>query len=178
MTQSYTALAQQVRDAGLQSRTGWFYGLLCGGLLLGLAATATGVILLGHSWLQLLMAAALGVLLTQLAFVGHEASHRQVLTSGPANDRIGWLLATVFVGISYSWWMNKHTRHHGNPNKLGKDPDIEVDTFSFVEEDAARSPRPDGLVHPPPGAVLLPAAAAGRCQPAPEVGRQPVEEPG
>jgi fatty acid desaturase len=137
VTQSYTALAQQVRTAGLQSRTRWFYGLLCGGLLLGLAGTATGVILLGHSWLQLLMAAALGVLLTQLAFVGHEASHRQVLTSGPANDRVGWVLATVFVGISYSWWMNKHTRHHGNPNKLGKDPDIEIDTFSFVEEDAA-----------------------------------------
>ena len=33
--------------------------------------------------------------------------------------------------------MNKHSRHHANPNKLGKDPDIEIDTFSFVEEDAA-----------------------------------------
>lgn len=137
VTQSYTALAQHVRTAGLNSRTRWFYGLLCAGLLLGLAGIATGVILLGHTWLQLLMAGALGVLLTQVAFVGHEASHRQVLASGPANDRVGWVLATVLVGISYSWWMNKHTRHHGNPNKLGKDPDIEVDTFSFVTEDAA-----------------------------------------
>ena len=33
--------------------------------------------------------------------------------------------------------MNKHTRHHGNPNKMGKDPDIEIDTFSFEEESAA-----------------------------------------
>ena len=41
------------------------------------------------------MAAALGVLLTQLAFLGHEASHRQVLSSGPANDRLGWFLAVV-----------------------------------------------------------------------------------
>ena len=137
MTHSYTALARQLRVAGLQRRTHWFYGLLCGGLLLGLGGIATGVVLLGPSWLQLLMAAALGVVLTQIAFVGHEASHRQVLTSGPANDRVGWVLATVFVGISYSWWMNKHTRHHGNPNKLGKDPDIEIDTFSFVVEDAA-----------------------------------------
>jgi fatty acid desaturase len=42
------------------------------------------------------------------------------------------------VGISYSWWMTKHTRHHANPNTVGKDPDIEVDTISFLEEDAAK----------------------------------------
>ena len=137
VTQSYTALAQAVRDRGLLSRTRWFYGVLLIGLGLALGGVVTGVILLDDSWLQLLMAAALGVLLTQLAFVGHEASHRQVLSSGPANDRLGWFLAVVCVGMSYSWWMNKHTRHHGNPNKMGKDPDIEIDTFSFEEESAA-----------------------------------------
>jgi hypothetical protein len=42
------------------------------------------------------------------------------------------------VGISYGWWMNKHSRHHANPNKIGKAPDIESDhTVSFVEENAA-----------------------------------------
>lgn len=137
VTQSYTALAQLVRERGLLSRTRWFYGTLLVGLGLALGGIVTGVILLDDSWLQLLMAASLGVLLTQLAFVGHEASHRQVLSSGPANDRLGWLLAVVCVGMSYSWWMNKHTRHHGNPNKLGKDPDIEIDTFSFEPESAA-----------------------------------------
>jgi fatty acid desaturase len=33
--------------------------------------------------------------------------------------------------------MNKHTRHHANPNMIGKDPDIAIDTISFVEQDAA-----------------------------------------
>ena len=137
MTQTYTALAQKTRSLGLQSRTRWFYAMVFTALVLALGGATTGFILLGSSWLQLLMAAALGVILTQFAFLGHEASHRQVLASGPANDRVGWVLAVVFVGISYSWWMNKHNRHHQNPNKLGKDPDIEVDTFSFVEESAA-----------------------------------------
>jgi len=41
------------------------------------------------------------------------------------------------VGMSYSWWMNKHTRHHANPNTIGKDPDLAVDVISFVEQDAA-----------------------------------------
>ncbi|SEQ72648.1 fatty acid desaturase family protein [Microlunatus flavus] len=136
-TQTYTALAQASRTLGLQDRTRWFYALVLAALVLALAGATTGLVLLDDSWLQLLVAGALGVVFTQLAFLGHEASHRQVLASGPANDRAGWWLAVVGVGISYSWWMDKHTRHHGNPNKLGKDPDLAIDTFSFVEEDAA-----------------------------------------
>ncbi len=141
MTQSYTSLARTVRSLGLQERTRWFYGLLFGGLVLAIGGTVAGFLLLEDSWLQLLLAGAMGVILTQLAFLGHEASHRQVMASGPANDRVGWVLAVVFVGISYSWWMNKHTRHHGNPNKVGKDPDIVSDAFSFVEQDAVGRPR-------------------------------------
>jgi fatty acid desaturase len=136
-THSYTALAHITRTLGLQGRTRWFYALLFTGLMVALGGAATGTILLDTSWLVLLMAGALGLIFTQFAFLGHEASHRQVLTSGPANDRLGRVLATLFVGISYSWWMNKHTRHHANPNKIGKDPDIEIDTISFHEESAA-----------------------------------------
>jgi fatty acid desaturase len=137
VTHSFTVLAQQARAAGLQARAPWFYGLLFAGLLVALGGTVSGFILLGDSWLQLLMAGALGIILTQFAFLGHEASHRQILASGPANDRIGRLLATLFVGISYQWWMDKHNRHHANPNNVGKDPDVARDTISFLEEDAA-----------------------------------------
>ncbi len=101
-----------------------------------LAGAITGLILLGDSWFQLLIAAALGVIFTQFAFLGHEASHRQVLASGPANDRLGSIIATGLVGISYSWWMTKHTRHHGNPNQVGKDPDIALGSVAFTQEDA------------------------------------------
>ena len=137
LTQSYTGLAQTVRSEGLQRRTLGFYGLVLGCLVLALGGAVTGFILLEHSWLQLLIAAALGLILTQFAFLGHEASHRQIFTSGPANDRVGRLLATGVVGISYSWWMSKHNRHHANPNKIGRDPDVEMDTISFLEENAA-----------------------------------------
>ena len=138
-TRSFTELAQAVRSEGLNRRTRGFYFTLFGGLVLALAGAIAGVVLLGASWFQLLIAAALGIIFTQFAFLGHEASHRQVLDSGPANDRFGRLLATFFVGMSYSWWMNKHTRHHGNPNKVGKDPDIDLGTVAFTPEDAAAS---------------------------------------
>lgn len=126
-----------VKESGLLRRARWFYALLGGGLILALGATIVGMVFIGQSWFQLLMAAVLGIILTQFAFITHEASHRQIFASGPANDRVGRFLATFVVGMSYTWWMTKHTRHHANPNQIGKDPDIEIDTISFIEEDAA-----------------------------------------
>jgi fatty acid desaturase len=136
-TSSYTHLSREVRKLGLLARTPGFYGLLFAGLVLAFGGAVTGFVLLGHSWLQLLIAGGLGIVFTQFAFLSHEASHRQIFTSGPANDRIGRLLGNGVVGLSYSWWMNKHSRHHANPNRIGKDPDIEEAVISFYAEEAA-----------------------------------------
>jgi fatty acid desaturase len=138
LTQAYLQVAQVVRETGLLRRTPWFYSLVGAGLLATLAGFLTGSILLGHSWFQLLIAAGLGILFTQVAFLAHEAAHRQILATGPANDRLARALGAV-AGMSYSWWDSKHTRHHANPNRVGKDPDIEVDTISFLAEDAAEA---------------------------------------
>jgi fatty acid desaturase len=138
ITSSYTNLLKSIKEAGLLRRTRGFYIALFGVLVVALGGLTTGFIMIGDSWFQLLIAAGLGILLTQFAFITHEASHRAVFESGPANDRAGRFLAAGVVGISYAWWMTKHTRHHANPNTLGKDPDIEYDTIAFLEEDAAK----------------------------------------
>lgn len=142
MARSYTALSAAVREAGLLHRTVGFYLRLLVWLGIALAGLVAAFVLLGHSWWQLVVAALLGVLLTQVAFVAHEASHRQVFTSGRANDRLGRILANGVVGISHTWWMSKHSRHHANPNQIGRDPDIDKDTISFVEEDAVQARGP------------------------------------
>ncbi|WP_217181689.1 acyl-CoA desaturase [Streptomyces sp. AC495_CC817] len=138
MAKAYREVSQVVRETGLMQRTPVFYSLVGGALLLAFGGCVAGFILLGDSWFQLLIAAALGVLFTQVAFLAHEAAHRQILASGPANFRLARILGGI-VGMSYHWWDSKHTRHHGNPNQVGKDPDIEVDTISFLEADAAQS---------------------------------------
>lgn len=135
-TKSYAHLSRQIRDRGLLRRTPTFYTLLFAGLVLALGGAIAGLVLLGHSWLQLLIAGALGVIFTQFAFLSHEAAHRQIFTSGPANDLAGRVLGNGVVGMSYSWWMNKHSRHHANPNRIGKDPDIEEPMISFYSEEA------------------------------------------
>lgn len=138
VTSTYNELLARVRGEGLLERRRGFYIAMFTALTIGLLGAATGFVLLGDSWFQLLIAAALGLIFTQFAFLGHEASHRQVFASGPTNDRAGRLIATWLVGMSYQWWMTKHTRHHANPNTEGKDPDIAFDTISFTVEDAAR----------------------------------------
>jgi fatty acid desaturase len=138
-TTEYSVLLRTVRDAGLLKRRTGFYLLLFTAITLALLGAIAGFILLGDSWYQLLIAGALGVIFTQFAFLAHEASHRQVFASGKVNDRAARAIANLVVGISYSWWMTKHSRHHANPNVLGKDPDIARDVVSFTQEDAARA---------------------------------------
>lgn len=138
MTRAYTEVAQIVRESGLLQRTPWFYAMVAALIAVGFGGAITGFILLGNSWYQLIIAGVVGILLTQVSFLTHEAAHRQILPLGPANDRLARVLAGS-VGLSYSWWDSKHTRHHSNPNTVGKDPDIDVDTISFLEEDAVKS---------------------------------------
>lgn len=130
---------KRVREAGLLERHTSFYLWLFVALTVALAGTFAGIALLGNSWFQLLMAGALGLLFTQFAFLAHEAAHRQIFASGKRNERWGRFLAVFVVGLSFGWWMNKHTRHHAQPNVQGKDPDIAKDTISFVEDDARQS---------------------------------------
>ncbi|MGN6503476.1 MAG: fatty acid desaturase family protein [Pseudolysinimonas sp.] len=153
---TFSSLLAGIKSEGLLARTRGFYLSLSATLLVALGGAITGFILLGDSWFQLLIAGALGLIFTQFAFLGHEASHRQVFESGKANDRIGRTLASGLVGISYSWWMNKHTRHHANPNTIGRDPDIEVDTVSFIEQDAADARGLRAFITRHQGAFFLP----------------------
>ena len=137
-TSTYTALLARVREAGLLKRRTGFYVTMFVIITACLAAAVTGSFLLGHSWFQLLIAAGIGLIFTQYAFLAHETAHRQVFESGKVSDLVGRALATGVVGMSYSWWTSKHTKHHGNPNTIGRDTDIDYDTVSFLEQDAAK----------------------------------------
>ncbi|CAH0308819.1 acyl-CoA desaturase [Microbacterium sp. Bi128] len=122
----FTELAKTIRELGLLRRRHGYYWTRIIGLpaVLGVALVAFTVI--GDTWWQLVTADFLGILFTQIAFLGHDAAHRQIFTSGTWNDWISLILGDLFVGMSYGWWQHKHTRHHARPNTLGSDPDIEL----------------------------------------------------
>jgi fatty acid desaturase len=128
----YTQLSRQVRQAGLLDRRRGWYGSRIGLNLGLLAAGWVAFVVIGGSWWQLLVAAYLAVVSTQLAFVGHDAGHRQIFRSRRANDLVGLAHANLLVGVSFDWWVAKHNRHHTNPNHEDLDPDISITALAFT----------------------------------------------
>lgn len=135
-TKDYAGLLAEVRAAGLLEPRIGFYVALVAALAGASALVVAASVLLGDSWWQLAVAAALGLVMAQLGFVAHEASHRQVLRTGQGNDRLGLLLGNAVVGIDFDWWKAGHVRHHAHPNVVGADPSIALGAFAFTEEDA------------------------------------------
>jgi hypothetical protein len=42
------------------------------------------------------------------------------------------VLASLGVGFSYGWWVDKHNRHHAHPNDAEKDPDVAAGALVFT----------------------------------------------
>jgi fatty acid desaturase len=134
----YTALAKQIRAAGLLERRPLWYASRFASLAVLLAGAFAALLLLGPTWWQLLVAVAFGVLFTQVAFLSHDAAHRQIFTNGKVGEHVSRVIGNLVIGLSYGWWMNKHSRHHANPNVIGKDGDIAPGPIAFVPADAAK----------------------------------------
>ena len=132
----YTQLSRQIKQAGLLDRRRGTYAAKIGVNLVLLAAGGVAFFLLGESWWQLLTAAYLAVVATQLAFVGHDAGHRQIFRTRRANDLAGLVHANLLVGISFGWWVPKHNAHHSNPNHEDLDPDIGIAALAFTAAQA------------------------------------------
>jgi fatty acid desaturase len=135
---SFTALTRGIHEMGLMRRRyGYYWTKLIGAVLI-LAAWVVGFIWIGDSWWQLANAGVLAVLMTQIAFLGHDAAHRQIFKSGRWNDWVSMIIANLLVGMSYGWWQSKHNRHHANPNKEGTDPDIALAAIAMTPAQATR----------------------------------------
>ncbi|HEX3515960.1 MAG TPA: acyl-CoA desaturase [Trebonia sp.] len=81
-------------------------------------------VLVGDSWAALAVAAFLGMLFTQLGFIGHDAGHNQVFCTRRRNRLLGFAVGNALIGLSFGWWVPKHSAHHAHPNEIGRDPDI------------------------------------------------------
>lgn len=128
----YAELSRQVKEARLLDRRPAYYTIKIAANLALFALGWVVFVLLGRSWWQLLVAVFLAVMFTQIAFVGHDAGHKQIFGSRRANDVLGRLLGGLLVGLSYGWWVDKHNRHHAHPNQEGHDPDISSNAIAFT----------------------------------------------
>ena len=114
--------------------------------------------MVGDSWWQLLIAAFLAVVFAQIALVAHDLAHRQVFRSRRPSEIAGLIAGNLGIGMSYGWWMDKHTRHHANPNHEDLDPDVIPDILVWSKRQAAGEPGLAQVRRPLAGVPVLPAA--------------------
>ena len=120
----FTELMRSVQEAGLMRRRYGYYWSKFALLTVLLAGCVTAIVVFGATWWQLVTAVVLALVLTQVAFLGHDAAHRQIFRSGKWNDWASLVIANLYGGLSYGWWTHKHSRHHAKPNQIETDPDM------------------------------------------------------
>lgn len=152
LASQYTEVVKRVRSAGLMEKQPVFYIkrlAVITAISLGLWG-ALFAVSLSSSMLGLALAIPVmilqGIMAAQYAFIAHETSHRQVFKSNNRNDQVGRVLANLFAGLSYGFWIRKHNRHHVNPNQIGVDPDIAIRVLSFTTESVEEKKGPEKLL--------------------------------
>jgi fatty acid desaturase len=134
----FAELSRVVKQAGLLERRIGFYVLCLAVAVVAMGLSIAAMVWLGDSWWQLVVAAVLAVVYTQIAFLGHDSGHKQVFATNRANATTGLLLGNLVIGVGYGWWMGKHNRHHANPNHEDEDPDVDIAVLAFSAEQAER----------------------------------------
>ena len=125
----------------LDKQVGFYYYKFA--LTFGLLALSIGLLLLvANPWFQMVNAAFLGFVSAQVAFLGHDAGHRQVAKTARGNDLLGYFVANLVSGVSFTWWLDDHNRHHAHTNDLENDPNVDYPVLAF---DAAQLPGKKGL---------------------------------
>lgn len=133
----YAELKRLVKMEGLLDRQPGYFG---GKMAMNLFLLAVGVALLpilGGTWLQLANAVYLAVVFVQISFLAHDLGHRQFSFRTPwKNEWATLVLGNLLLGMSRQWWIDKHNEHHGHPNQMDVDPDVDIPLLAFDEEQA------------------------------------------
>src|SRR5437588_894944 len=123
-TASFHVLARQVRAIGLLDRRPGYYRVKISLTIFAFFAAWVLFVIVGNSWATLAVAPLVGMMFTQLGFIGHDAGHNQVFRTRRHNRLLGLFVGNALIGLSFGWWVPKHNAHHAHPNEMGRDPDI------------------------------------------------------
>jgi len=139
-TAGFHALALKIRAMGLLDRRPGYYRVKIALTIFAFFAGWVLFVVIGNSWDALAVAPLVGMLCTQLGFIGHDAGHNQVFGARRRNRVLGLVAGNALIGLSFGWWVPKHNAHHAHPNELGRDPDI-GDGAAYTSPDAPGNER-------------------------------------
>jgi len=120
----FAELNRGINRAGLLRMRPGYYAARLGLVAAAYVGGWTAFVLVGASWWTLAVAAFLAIVFAQVALVAHDLAHRQVFRTRRPSERAGLVAGNLGIGMSYGYWMVKHTRHHANPNHDDLDPDV------------------------------------------------------
>jgi len=109
-------------------------------LLAGLALCLVGIATWGW-WAALGLVPVAAVLTTTAAMLGHEGSHRSFSASPLRNQILNYVTFPLLAGLGALYWRHKHDGlHHGHPNVVGDDPDVDLWPMVTTREAHEASP--------------------------------------
>lgn len=132
----YAELRRRMQAAELFERRPASYAFRTTATVAILAVGLIGIVVTHGLWAGAADVVLLSFIYTQIAFLVHDAGHGQIVKPGRLSNLLGLFYCDLLLGASFSWWVQKHNRHHRSPNELGKDPDVSISTLAFTPEQA------------------------------------------
>src|ERR671921_549533 len=133
----YAELKRLIKQRGLLDQQPAYYAVKTVFTLGLLAVSMALLFVLGDTWFQLLNAAYLAFVFVQISLLSHDFGHRQfTFHSSRKNEWLTLVFGNLLLGLSRQWWIDKHNEHHGHPNQMDVDPDVDIPLLAFEEEQA------------------------------------------
>jgi fatty acid desaturase len=133
----YAELKRLIKQSGLLERQPLYYAGKTAFTLGLLAVSLALLFVLDDTRFQLLNAAYLAFVFVQISLLAHDFGHRQFSFRTPwKNDWLTLVFGNLLLGVSRQWWIDKHNEHHGHPNQMDVDPDVDIPLLAFEEEQA------------------------------------------
>ncbi|WP_202446577.1 MULTISPECIES: acyl-CoA desaturase [Streptomycetaceae] len=151
-------MVREVRAAGLLEKATGYYVRDAAVNGVWLAALGGVLVVAGGSWWVLAGAPAAALWSARVAFVGHDASHRQIVRSRAGNRLIGLVHMSLSAGVAFTGWRDRHVRHHARPNDPRRDPNVVESALAWTLAAAERW-LPGRVVAVAQGVLFLPLLA-------------------
>jgi len=125
VSMDYRRLHSEFSKAGMFEKKGHgvIYSLCFVALLL--FTCVYGVLCCDGFWVHMFSGGLLGFLWMQVAYLGHDSGHYQIMTTRGFNKFVQILTGNCLTGISIAWWKWTHNAHHVSCNSLDYDPDLQ-----------------------------------------------------
>ena len=78
----------------------------------------------------------LGYIVSQLAFLAHDALHGAISRSKGINEVFGHISMTICAGMGFREWKDRHLKHHRYCQNAEKDPDMDIGYIASVTRES------------------------------------------